>query len=60
MNNTAVDIIDRQDLRIESTFAAVEKTVLLQPSATWPPSIPQMDAGALSCSLSLLFPTTAC
>ncbi|GJN90572.1 hypothetical protein Rhopal_003584-T1 [Rhodotorula paludigena] len=44
MNNTAVDIIDRQDLRIESTFAAVEKTVLLQPSATWPPSIPQMDA----------------
>ncbi|BGP48276.1 hypothetical protein JCM10450v2_004148 [Rhodotorula kratochvilovae] len=44
LNATAVDIIAREELPLTSAFASVDKSTLLQPAATWPPSIPQVDA----------------
>ncbi|GAA6051745.1 hypothetical protein JCM3770_002711 [Rhodotorula araucariae] len=44
LNNTDVDIIARDELPLSSAFAGVEKSTLLQPAATWPPSLPQVTA----------------
>ncbi|GAA5935316.1 hypothetical protein JCM3775_006236, partial [Rhodotorula graminis] len=42
--NTKVEIIDRDQLPLSSAFAGTEKATLLAPFATWPATVPKVDA----------------
>ncbi|GAA5896152.1 hypothetical protein JCM8208_007541 [Rhodotorula glutinis] len=44
LTKTNVDIIDRVQLPLSSAFAGTEKATLLAPFATWPSTIPKVDA----------------
>ncbi|TNY22170.1 Proteophosphoglycan ppg4 [Rhodotorula diobovata] len=44
LGTTGVEIIDRDELPLSSAFAGTEKSTLMAPAASWPSSIPQVEA----------------
>lgn len=53
LGTTGVEIIDRDELPLSSAFAGTEKSTLMAPAASWPSSIPQVEASAHGPDLSL-------